>query len=856
MKTEKKWYIRLISIFCSIIFSISIIFNYDLNLINNTTVYAEWTSVSDFQSYALNNWTKPIQASYLEITGARAFGYGRDSGSRTHAANDYVCDVGTPVYAMTSGTVSEFSSNFYGGTQAIGVTNVDGSVARYCEISTSLRVGSTVEKGQQIGTIIANNIGGGHMLHLELYLGTATGSLTNTSNNTYWYVSSATYKRRCDLLDPTFLQNLGISILPEGCSCSEDYKGDYIVATESSNLMMRSGHGTGYSVITSIPKGATVYVSKADGMWAHVEYAGNSGYCSMQYLNKTAPSECSCSTDYAGDYIVTTESTALNMRSDHSSSSSIVTKIPKDTTVYVSKADGTWAHVEYNGNSGYCSMQYLTKVEPAPVVPSKPEYLNISDCNSMTSIILSWSPCENTDYYDIRYYTSDGTIINTVSGWTDTQYIINLDYGDYYFNIASVNNNGNYTFSENFNFSVSKGDLVPTCLETYNNHIYALYDVVTSYENANRYAQALGGHLATITSKEENDYIISLKNKGAFTSKHCWLGATDLDSEGTWKWCTGEEFSYSNWDVGQPDNYSDLYGTENYLEIWENGYWNDANNCNTILKGFIVEIEPLTEIKSEEYNNHTYYVFNNTLSWTEANQYAQNMGGYLVEIDNEKENEFIHSLAKESGLGGYWISLKDTGYTNFKDGEPNNDFGLENYYHMYSETGKWNDADNCQGLSCSIGFIVEINTTNQKNIKLNNPKLSIQETKNYQLKLLNFDDSKKVVWISDNTSIATVDNGLVTGISKGIVNIYAIVDGISYCSKVTVYPYQENLILGDCNNNGKVTFTDLLMLKKYVIGINLGNTINLYNADINYDTEINILDIICLKQILINLNDN
>ena len=68
--------------------------------------------------------------------------------------------------------------------------------------------------------------------------------------------------------------------------------------------------------------------------------------------------------------------------------------------------------------------------------------------------------------------------------------------------------------------------------------------------------------------------------------------------------------------------------------------------------------------------------------------------------------------------------------------------------------------------------------------------------------------------------------------------------------------YQENLILGDCNNNGKVTFTDLLMLKKYVIGINLGNTINLYNADINYDTEINILDIICLKQILINLNDN
>ena len=167
-----------------------------------------WDSVEAFQSYALANWNKPIQDYYEDIIGGRTFGAARSGTDRVHAANDYVCDVGTPVYAMESGTVVEYSGNFYGGTQAVGIEHSDGSVARYCEISTGLRDGDSVSKGEQIGTIIANNEGGGHMLHLELYLGTASGSLTDPDNWDYWYVPEKNYKRRCDLLDPTFLQSL------------------------------------------------------------------------------------------------------------------------------------------------------------------------------------------------------------------------------------------------------------------------------------------------------------------------------------------------------------------------------------------------------------------------------------------------------------------------------------------------------------------------------------------------------------------------------------------------------------------------------------------------------------------------
>ncbi len=69
-----------------------------------------------------------------------------------------------------------------------------------------------------------------------------------------------------------------------GCNCSTSYAGTYTVNTSQYPLTMRSGHGTGYSAVTTIPKGTEVTVTKGDGTWAHVEWNGHSGYCAMEYL--------------------------------------------------------------------------------------------------------------------------------------------------------------------------------------------------------------------------------------------------------------------------------------------------------------------------------------------------------------------------------------------------------------------------------------------------------------------------------------------------------------------------------------------------------------------------------------------
>lgn len=72
------------------------------------------------------------------------------------------------------------------------------------------------------------------------------------------------------------------------CGCSTSYAGSYVVNTSRLPLTMRSGHGSNYSKIASIPKGATVTVSASNGTWAHVNYNGRDGYASMQYLKKSS----------------------------------------------------------------------------------------------------------------------------------------------------------------------------------------------------------------------------------------------------------------------------------------------------------------------------------------------------------------------------------------------------------------------------------------------------------------------------------------------------------------------------------------------------------------------------------------
>src|SRR5262245_9954686 len=64
------------------------------------------------------------------------------------------------------------------------------------------------------------------------------------------------------------------------------------------------------------------------------------------------------------------------------------------------------------------------------------------------------------------------------------------------------------------------------------------------------------GHLASITSAQENDFILSMLPADPFME--VWLGGYQLHPRGpadqSWKWVTQEPFVYVNWAPGEPND--------------------------------------------------------------------------------------------------------------------------------------------------------------------------------------------------------------------------------------------------------------------------------------------------------------
>lgn len=111
-----------------------------------------------------------------------------------------------------------------------------------------------------------------------------------------------------------------------------------------------------------------------------------------------------------------------------------------------------------------------------------------------------------------------------------------------------------------------------------------------------------------------------------------------------------------------------------------------------------------------KYNNHHYYVFSNICStWEEAQEYCNSLGGYLAVLNDEEENKniyhYVQQFGYENAYFGYsdaqeegnwkWINGEETLYTNWSEGEPNNERDIEHYAMFYykSPPYEWNDGD-------------------------------------------------------------------------------------------------------------------------------------------------------------------
>ena len=89
---------------------------------------------------------------------------------------------------------------------------------------------------------------------------------------------------------------------------------------------------------------------------------------------------------------------------------------------------------------------------------------------------------------------------------------------------------------------------------TFNKHRYQLVVESSNWSKARSKARSMGGHLATLTSAEENDFIQQSYTDWLKAPGVCiLLGAYQESAQAAWQWETAEPFEYAGWYGGEPN---------------------------------------------------------------------------------------------------------------------------------------------------------------------------------------------------------------------------------------------------------------------------------------------------------------
>jgi len=119
------------------------------------------------------------------------------------------------------------------------------------------------------------------------------------------------------------------------------------------------------------------------------------------------------------------------------------------------------------------------------------------------------------------------------------------------------------------------------------------------------------------------------------------------------------------------------------------------------------------------WNGHKYMAVRNPCRWAEAKKACEDMGGHLLIIDTQEEQNALVAMLVRAGMGrdNFWIGATDeieegawtwvdgspVAYSNWNPREPNN-YGGEHYAEMaVGDGGRWNDLS----LSLTRWFICE-----------------------------------------------------------------------------------------------------------------------------------------------------
>lgn len=178
---------------------------------------------------------------------------------------------------------------------------------------------------------------------------------------------------------------------------------------------------------------------------------------------------------------------------------------------------------------------------------------------------------------------------------------------------------------------------------------------------------------------------------------------TDTDMTGTYCLVDMEEWL----DAIMPENSgSETAGTDiGVMSLQADTEVMALNGSPTEAAQYAVTV-PAGNFEISQYSGHGYAIFDMDMTWEEARDYCQSLGGHLVTIGCLEENMFIQSLVSNAGIkyaaigmsdeeeeGTWvWVTGEPMDFTFWNYREPNN-AGNEGQDHGYMyDNGRWDDG--------------------------------------------------------------------------------------------------------------------------------------------------------------------
>jgi len=211
-----------------------------------------------------------------------------------------------------------------------------------------------------------------------------------------------------------------------------------------------------------------------------------------------------------------------------------------------------------------------------------------------------------------------------------------------------------------------------------NGHYYLFVNGPRTFDEADASAKSTTvpagfgpGHLVSIGDAAENRYVADLVGDNS----NIWIGFTDQDLEGRWRWTDGtpgvwedsDNFpnpvrtTFTRWAFNEPDNdRGELPNSQDYAVLdTQSGLWRDEHQSRTF--PFVVEFEPLPDVAP---NGHYYErVPGEAMSWQEAQAAAAQRtrppgfrAGHLVSISDAAENDYVNA---KFGGEAFWLGFTD-----------------------------------------------------------------------------------------------------------------------------------------------------------------------------------------------------